>query len=77
MHMHKHTHAHTEKEELKKSHWPIFAIHQANLNIPMGALRPGAGHPVKRREETVNLEEVRRLHTVNSGVLVCLFPLKH
>ncbi|XP_061661578.1 small muscular protein isoform X2 [Syngnathoides biaculeatus] len=25
---------------------------QANLNIPMGALRPGAGHPVRRREET-------------------------
>lgn len=25
----------------------------------MGALRPGAGHPVKRREETVNTEEVR------------------
>ncbi|XP_074549584.1 small muscular protein [Halichoeres trimaculatus] len=31
---------------------------QANLNIPMGALRPGAGHPVKRREETVDTEEV-------------------
>ncbi|XP_036414070.1 small muscular protein [Colossoma macropomum] len=30
---------------------------QANLNIPMGALRPGAGHPVKRREETVDAEE--------------------
>ncbi|XP_066522218.1 small muscular protein isoform X1 [Hoplias malabaricus] len=29
----------------------------ANLNIPMGALRPGAGHPVKRREETVDSEE--------------------
>ncbi|KAG7280255.1 hypothetical protein CRUP_035382 [Coryphaenoides rupestris] len=25
---------------------------QANLNIPMGGLRPGAGHPVRRREET-------------------------
>ncbi|KAM3860853.1 small muscular protein [Diretmus argenteus] len=33
---------------------------QANLNIPMGALRPGAGHPVKRREETVDTEEVRQ-----------------
>ncbi|CAG05449.1 unnamed protein product, partial [Tetraodon nigroviridis] len=32
---------------------------QANLNIPMGALRPGAGHPVKRREETVNSEEAQ------------------
>ncbi|XP_034021893.1 small muscular protein [Thalassophryne amazonica] len=30
---------------------------QANLNIPMGALLPGAGHPVKKREETVNTEE--------------------
>uniref|UniRef100_A0A671XKY4 Small muscular protein n=1 Tax=Sparus aurata TaxID=8175 RepID=A0A671XKY4_SPAAU len=30
---------------------------RANLNIPMGALRPGAGHPVKRREETVETEE--------------------
>lgn len=30
---------------------------QANLNIPMGALRPGAGHPVKRREETADTEE--------------------
>lgn len=30
---------------------------QANLNIPMGALRPGAGHPVKRREDTVDMEE--------------------
>uniref|UniRef100_A0A3B3W1J2 Small muscular protein n=1 Tax=Poecilia latipinna TaxID=48699 RepID=A0A3B3W1J2_9TELE len=32
---------------------------QANLNIPMGALRPGAGLPVRRREETVDTEEVR------------------
>ncbi|KAM9839818.1 small muscular protein [Aulostomus maculatus] len=30
---------------------------QANLNIPMGALRPGAGHPVRRREETADSEE--------------------
>ncbi|KAL1006227.1 hypothetical protein UPYG_G00069500 [Umbra pygmaea] len=30
---------------------------QANLNIPMGALRPGAGVPVKRREESVETEE--------------------
>uniref|UniRef100_A0A674APN6 Small muscular protein n=1 Tax=Salmo trutta TaxID=8032 RepID=A0A674APN6_SALTR len=30
---------------------------RANLNIPMGALRPGAGHPVKRREDTVDTEE--------------------
>ncbi|XP_072234583.1 small muscular protein [Leuresthes tenuis] len=32
---------------------------QANLNIPMGALRPGAGLPVKRREETVDTEEAQ------------------
>ncbi|CAK6968598.1 small muscular protein [Scomber scombrus] len=32
---------------------------QANLNIPMGALRPGAGHPAKRREETVDTEEAQ------------------
>lgn len=32
---------------------------QANLNIPMGALRPGAGHPVRRREETADAEEAQ------------------
>uniref|UniRef100_A0A096ME43 Small muscular protein n=2 Tax=Poecilia TaxID=8080 RepID=A0A096ME43_POEFO len=32
---------------------------QANLNIPMGALRPGAGLPVRRREETVDTEEAQ------------------
>ncbi|XP_019740316.1 small muscular protein [Hippocampus comes] len=30
---------------------------QANLNIPMGALRPGAGHPVRRREEMADTPE--------------------
>ncbi|KAK7881142.1 hypothetical protein WMY93_029551 [Mugilogobius chulae] len=30
---------------------------QANLNIPMGALRPGAGHPVRRKEETADTPE--------------------
>ncbi|XP_010724014.1 small muscular protein [Meleagris gallopavo] len=25
---------------------------QANINIPMGAFRPGAGHPHKRKEVT-------------------------
>ncbi|KAK1168287.1 small muscular protein-like [Acipenser oxyrinchus oxyrinchus] len=30
---------------------------QANINIPMGAFRPGAGHPVKRRDDSVNIEE--------------------
>lgn len=32
-------------------------VRQANLNIPMGALRPGAGHPVKRREESSETPE--------------------
>lgn len=27
------------------------------MNIPMGALRPGAGHPVRRREESDTPEE--------------------
>lgn len=37
----------------------LWFVSKANLNIPMGALRPGAGHPVKRREDTVETEEVR------------------
>ncbi|KAM9436376.1 small muscular protein isoform 1-T2 [Clarias gariepinus] len=31
---------------------------QANLNIPMGALRPGGGPPVIKKEETQDKEEV-------------------
>ncbi|XP_072118417.1 small muscular protein isoform X1 [Mobula birostris] len=30
---------------------------QANINIPMGALLPGAGHPSKRKECTVEADE--------------------
>ncbi|KAG6930387.1 small muscle protein, X-linked [Chelydra serpentina] len=30
---------------------------QANINIPMGAFRPGAGHPPKRKECTPEVEE--------------------
>ncbi|XP_005281582.1 small muscular protein-like [Terrapene carolina triunguis] len=30
---------------------------QANINIPMGAFRPGAGHPPKRKEFTPEVEE--------------------
>ncbi len=41
------------------SHWIFLSVSKANLNIPMGALRPGAGHPVKRREDTIDAEEVR------------------
>ncbi|MGH0181247.1 UNVERIFIED_CONTAM: hypothetical protein FKN15_006283 [Acipenser sinensis] len=37
------------------------AFEDANINIPMGAFRPGAGHPVKRRDDSVNLEERLRL----------------
>uniref|UniRef100_A0A7M4E7K7 Small muscular protein n=1 Tax=Crocodylus porosus TaxID=8502 RepID=A0A7M4E7K7_CROPO len=29
----------------------------ANINIPMGAFRPGAGHPHKRKEFTPEVEE--------------------
>ncbi|KAF7691583.1 hypothetical protein HF521_010550 [Silurus meridionalis] len=31
---------------------------EANLNIPMGALRPGAGHPVKRKDDTEEVPAV-------------------
>ncbi|MBN3294687.1 SMPX protein, partial [Polypterus senegalus] len=31
---------------------------QANINIPMEAFRPGAGHPVKRKDDSVDTEEV-------------------
>ncbi|XP_055474639.1 small muscular protein [Psammomys obesus] len=30
---------------------------QANINIPMGALRPGAGQPPRRKESTPEKEE--------------------
>ncbi|XP_072901852.1 small muscular protein isoform X2 [Hemitrygon akajei] len=32
---------------------------QANINIPMGALLPGAGHPSKRKECTIEADELR------------------
>ncbi|KAM4796517.1 small muscular protein [Rhinophrynus dorsalis] len=31
---------------------------QANLNIPMGAFRPGAGQPPKRKEFTAEVEQI-------------------
>lgn len=38
------------------SHWCLFlSVSKANLNIPMGALRPGAGLPGKRREESTEV----------------------
>lgn len=36
----------------------MFSNFQANINIPMGALLPGAGQPPKRKEST-EPEEVR------------------
>jgi len=39
----------------------IISFSQANINIPMGAFRPGAGHPHKRKELTPEeVEEVRK-----------------
>lgn len=38
----------------------MFSNFQANINIPMGALLPGAGQPPKRKEST-EPEEVRIL----------------
>lgn len=36
-----------------------ISFSQANINIPMGAFRPGAGHPHKRKEVTPEeVEEV-------------------
>lgn len=74
-HRHTHMHAHTTIQRNRDSKLNLISVgcislaalahRQANLNIPMGALRPGAGHPVKRREEMAdtvycNSEEVRR-----------------
>ncbi|XP_023182191.1 small muscular protein isoform X2 [Xiphophorus maculatus] len=48
----------TEARIMSKPVTNVKAL-QANLNIPMGALRPGAGLPVKRREETADTEEAQ------------------
>lgn len=59
-----HTHAETQRGRLCRRAGrfssTVSVVRQANLNIPMGALRPGAGHPVKRREEAGDTEEVRQ-----------------
>lgn len=39
----------------------MISSSQANINIPMGAFRPGAGHPHKRKEFTP--EEVEEVST--------------
>ncbi|KAM9333766.1 small muscular protein isoform 1-T3 [Pholidichthys leucotaenia] len=41
---------------MSKSSSNVKAL-QANLNIPMGALLPGAGLPVKKRDHTADTEE--------------------
>lgn len=39
----------------------MISFSQANINIPMGAFRPGAGHPHKRKEFTPEeVEEVSK-----------------
>lgn len=44
-----------------------ISFSQANINIPMGAFRPGAGHPHKRKEVTPEeVEEVSK-----KGFLIC------
>ena len=69
--IHTHTQTHTDTNTHKQPHtgmkredleflFDCSLVRQANLNIPMGALRPGAGHPVKRREDTVDTVEVRQ-----------------
>lgn len=46
-----------------------ISFSQANINIPMGAFRPGAGHPHKRKEVTPEeVEEVSK-----KGFLICDF----
>ena len=42
-----------------KQNLPCF-LFQANINIPMGAFRPGAGQPPRRKECTPEMEEVRK-----------------
>lgn len=39
-----------------------LSVLKANLNIPMGALRPGAGLPGKRKDETQDTAEVRHIY---------------
>ncbi|CAM2096756.1 unnamed protein product [Caretta caretta] len=44
---------------LRMSKQPVSNVRsiQANINIPMGAFRPGAGHPPKRKEFIPEVEE--------------------
>lgn len=47
----------------------LISFSQANINIPMGAFRPGAGHPHKRKEFTPEeVEEVSK-----KGFLIYFF----
>ncbi|XP_063300369.1 small muscular protein [Pelobates fuscus] len=42
---------------MSKQHASNVRSIQANINIPMGAFRPGAGQPPKRKEYTPDAEE--------------------
>uniref|UniRef100_A0A452H7B5 Small muscular protein n=1 Tax=Gopherus agassizii TaxID=38772 RepID=A0A452H7B5_9SAUR len=53
---------HSSTNYVKTLQWLQIYIHtekftKANINIPMGAFRPGAGHPPKRKEFTPEVEE--------------------
>lgn len=52
---------------------PCF-LFQANINIPMGAFRPGAGQPPRRKECTPETEEVRKTELAE---LSTIFLLQH
>ncbi|XP_050997938.1 small muscular protein isoform X1 [Acomys russatus] len=43
---------------------------QANINIPMGAFRPGAGQPPRKKERTPETEEVRKIANRDQQVLL-------
>ncbi|KAK2083051.1 hypothetical protein P7K49_038287 [Saguinus oedipus] len=47
---------------------------QANINIPMGAFRPGAGQPPRRKECTPEVEETSALLTELESTLYLLGP---
>ncbi|XP_039570280.1 small muscular protein [Passer montanus] len=47
---------------------------QANINIPMGAFRPGAGHPHKRKEVTPEEVEENASASTEEGTEKKLLP---
>ena len=54
-----------------KLNLPCF-LFQANINIPMGAFRPGAGQPPRRKECTPEMEEVRKTELVELSTIFLL-----